>query len=335
MTANANVVDLVKGKSTLVRPRYSPGLLLRDDDLKVGVDYTRELSRLLFRSLFGCGVVCGLEVSAELQCGKLVVTVRSGVALSGIGDPIYVPEDTNVIVDPTCGKDIPPKLWVILCRTDKCCAPRSTVCGCEEEDSPSVCTREQETFEIRLVKVEPDDCACMCPEQPIPQASGTSDGPPNAAPSECWCADPCACLKNHYAGECDCQCCDVDCVVLAVLTDMSRDPANPNAAGGTGAGTTTNPWVPNHSVRRFVRPVLMRDPVVFKEQNPGVDPCAPVANPPPVVLQDKRAASTGAPAKPVFRARGAKAQPAKASAAATAAPAKTVTAKAKPTAGKQ
>ena len=33
MSANAKVVDAVKGNATLVRPRFSPGLLLRDDDL--------------------------------------------------------------------------------------------------------------------------------------------------------------------------------------------------------------------------------------------------------------------------------------------------------------
>ena len=75
MNANANIVKQVEGKSTLVRPRFSTGLLLRDDDLTVGVDYTRELSRLLFQSLFGCGVVCGLRVSVTLECGKLLVTV--------------------------------------------------------------------------------------------------------------------------------------------------------------------------------------------------------------------------------------------------------------------
>lgn len=334
MTANANVVDLVKGKSTLVRPRYSPGLLLRDDDLKVGVDYTRDLSRLLFQSLFGCGVVCGLEVSAEPQCGKLVVSVKSGVALSGIGDPIYVPQDTSVIVDPTCGKDIPPKIWVILCRTDKCCAPRSTVCGCEEEDSPSVCTREQEGFEIRLVKAQPDDCACMCEEQPLPQPGGTSDGPPNAAPSQCWCADPCACLKPHYAGECNCKCCDVDCVVLAVLADSSSDP---NA--GKAAANSANPWITNHSVRRFVRPMLMRDPVVFNEQNPGVDPCAPPPKKqdPGVTLLARRTGGAQAPAaaRPTVRSRASKTEPSRTSAAATAAPAPTAIAKTKPPTGKQ
>ena len=283
MTANANVVDLVKGNSTLVRPKFSPGLLLRDDDLKVGVDYTRELSRLLFQSLFGCGVVCGLKVTTAVECGKLLVTVASGVALDGIGDPIHVPKDTLLTLDPTCGKQIPPTLWVILCRTEKCCAPRSPVCGCDDDDSASVCTREQEGFEIRLVTNLPNDCVCRCPVQPLPtppkatveakakntpgaakrgQAAQSVQSAP-AKPEYCACAEPCdECYKQHYAGECSCDCCSGDCVVLALLT------AQPDAANGALVAP-----IVNHSVRRFVRPVLMRDPVVWQEQNPNQPLC--------------------------------------------------------------
>jgi hypothetical protein len=290
MTANANVVDLVKGNSTLVRPMFSPGLLLRDDDLKVGVDYTRELSRLLFQSLFGCGVVCGLTVTSSVQCGKLLVTIARGVALNGIGDPIYVPSDTTITLDPTCGKPVPPKLWVVLCRTEKCCAPRSAVCGCDDEDTASVCTREQEWFEIRLVKEAPGDCVCQCsakgPQQPsVPSSKAKTVGSSKAAKAPqaatvsqeqpgCACADPCEdCYKDHYAGECCCDCCGGDCVVLALLT--ASQPATGTPAG-TGSQGLVAPIV-DHSVRRFVRPVLMRDPVVWLEQNPGQALC-PASN---------------------------------------------------------
>ena len=167
MSANPNIVELVRNKSTLVRPRFSPGLLLRDDDLRQGVDYTRDLSRLLFRSFFGCGVVCGLVVEPKLVCGKLIVTVNEGIALDGRGDPIYVPGATEVKIDPTCGAQIPPKMWVVLCRTEQCCAPRAAVCGCDDEDAASVCTREQDGFEIKLVKEKPKAAAvrarnCRC-----------------------------------------------------------------------------------------------------------------------------------------------------------------------------
>jgi|GEM_PF-966240 len=254
MSANANIVDLIKGTSTLVRPRFSPGLLLRDDDLRVGVDYTRELSRLLFRSLFGCGVVCGLQVRPEVVCDKLKINVDDGVAMNCLGDPIHVPDPVSITVDPSCGKNIPPEIWVTLCHTEKCCAPRSSVCSCDDDDGSSVCTREYDGFEIRLVKELKKDCACACAEKDLPKDQKKL---PDET-SDCWCVDPCdPCYQPHYSGTCECGCCDGDCVVLAVLKKVD-------------AG-----WTVNHSVRRFARPVLMRDPVVYLEQYPGLEgkPC--------------------------------------------------------------
>lgn len=285
MSANAKVIDLVKGNSTLVRPRFSPGLLLRDDDLTLGLDYTRDLSRLLFRSLIGCGVVCGLEVVTEVRCGKLLVTVKQGVALDAMGDPIQVPDPMTITIDPTCGKEVPPRLWVSLCHTRKCCEPRTAVCGCdEEEDDGSVCTREREGFEIRLLGKTPQSCACMCDERLLPSRS--DDVAEDEA--ESWLADPCGCLKDHYAGKCTCACCDPECVVLAVLTDVSRDNRydGPIRKEAEGEG---NPWIVNHSVRRFIRPVLMRDPLVFAERYRR-DPCAkrepPEEKPEPEGIQE-------------------------------------------------
>ena len=52
-------------------------MLLEDEDLNAGVSYTRDLTRILFKSLFGCGVICGLVVGAKRTCngGKLEITV--------------------------------------------------------------------------------------------------------------------------------------------------------------------------------------------------------------------------------------------------------------------
>lgn len=286
MSATAKIVDPVTGHSTLVRPRFSPGLLLRDDDLRQGVEYTRDLSRLLFRSLFGCGVVCGLVVEPRVECGKLIVTVNSGVGLTCLGDPVEVPRPVSVTIDPTCGKAVPDPLWVILCRTEKCCAPRSAVCSCEDDEASTACTREHEGFEIHVVG-ERMDCACGCPEPELTRSSAqakkktaskrstarsgtitesssiTGDSTRSTDTETCWCADPCSpCYHDHYMGECGCECCDCECVVLARLDGV------PDAKTGQIAE-----WKPDHSVRRFVRPVLMRDPQVWKEKNPDTDPC--------------------------------------------------------------
>jgi hypothetical protein len=283
-----------------MRPRFSPGLLLRDDDLNQAVDYTRDLSRLLFRSLVGCGVVCGLKVSSEFKCEQLVVTVACGVALDCHGDPIYVPEPQQIPIDSSCGQTVLDQMWVVIKRTEKCCAPRAAACSCDDEENPAVCTRERDGYEIRIVQTAPDH-ACGCIEaktkdraiqpppatQPPPTQHPADPSPKSklakkaeaetkvvvaadvidtggdvkgaalpAGADDCRCADPSlACNEDYRLGTCGCDCADCNCewVVLAFLKRRVRD------------GVAANVWDPNHSVRRFIRPVLMRDPVAWLE----------------------------------------------------------------------
>src|SRR6478735_7799404 len=103
MTTSSVVLKSQKGPSTIKRAKFGPGMLLQHEDLEQLNTYTRDLSRLLFRSFFGCGVVCGLTVRAQDNCGKTSVTVDAGVALNCLGDPIYVPNP--VTFDATDGCD--------------------------------------------------------------------------------------------------------------------------------------------------------------------------------------------------------------------------------------
>jgi hypothetical protein len=281
MNANSKLVDPIKGMSTLVRPKFSEGLVLNDDDLTLGVDYTRDLNRLMFRTLFGCGVMCGLVVTVKDECEKLYIQIADGVALDCRGDPIYVPSSQTVILDPKCHVEIPKEIWIALCRHDKCCAPRSTVCGCDDVDTPSVCTRIRDGFEIRVLPARPA-CACGCavkgkadPARLEQSGQGTPAAasnpsvpapPPEPQPTPgvrveagCWCVDPNdPCYKHHYAGECACECgedCDCDCIILARLYQDAKEE-----------------WLSDHSVRRFIRPVLMRDPQVYAERTQGDKP---------------------------------------------------------------
>ena len=113
--------------AALERPRYSPGLILEDSDLTSAVDYTRSLSRLLFRNLFGCGVICGLTVKIDTDCG-LNVTVSPGLALDGCGDPVQLPSPVTIAFDKKKAeqitKDASP-FWVTLCGKEKMCQPRA------------------------------------------------------------------------------------------------------------------------------------------------------------------------------------------------------------------
>jgi hypothetical protein len=97
----------------LTRPRYVPGLILEDSDLTAAVDYTRELNRLLFKSLFGCGVVCGLEVTVDFDCG-LTVLVSPGLALDGCGDPIQLIDAVKI----SLGREKNCALRALVCDSD-------------------------------------------------------------------------------------------------------------------------------------------------------------------------------------------------------------------------
>lgn len=238
MSGNNNVtVNSVKGFSTLVRPKFGPGMLLQHDDLEQLSTYTRELSRLLFRSFFGCGVVCGLCVRVEGQCGKMVVTVNAGLALDCSGDPIYLPKDQSLSLDEQCDNSLQGPLWVVLCGTTKCCSPRASMCSTDDDAATSACTRERDAFEIRIVSGELPEWACHCP-------GPTLTGPVMNIP-DCYAdhnAGVCGC---GCAGDADCGCCG-NCVLLAMLMKQ-----------GDGKNVT---WKPDYTLRRFVRPALIPDP---------------------------------------------------------------------------
>jgi hypothetical protein len=249
----------VKETSTLVRARFGPGMLLQHEDLEQLNTYTRELSRLLFRSFFGCGVVCGLEVKPVTKCGKVTVTVKAGLALDCDGDPVHLPKDQIIVVDEDCTPNLPDKLWVLLCGTTACCAPRTSSCASDEDEAPSVCTRERDGFELRIVS-ESELPKCIC---------GSRKGYERYSENDCRCVNPqLAAYKDHYAGNCGCHAgqdcdCSCDCILLARLDNPYDE---------------TKPWSVDHSVRRFVRPVLMRDPLTVA---PQPDPYVPPPTAPP------------------------------------------------------
>jgi hypothetical protein len=140
MNKHNGTVVIHKERSTLVRPKFGPGMLLQHEDLDQMTAYTQELSRLMFRSLFGCGVICGLVVNPDAKCGKVYVTVGAGLALDCSGDPVYVPKDQPIVLDDQCDPNLTGPLWVVLCGTVTCCAPRTSLCASDEDEAPAVCT---------------------------------------------------------------------------------------------------------------------------------------------------------------------------------------------------
>jgi hypothetical protein len=251
----------------LERPRYSPGLILEDGDLTAAVDYGRSLSRLLFRNLFGCGVVCGLVVRAEKECG-LQIRVEPGLALDGCGDPIEVPGTVTIALDrakvdalesqwKNNDKDPPPEFWVVLCGKEKMCKPRSLVCDADEFDGATQPTRIRALAEVSLSSTPPQ-CVCGCQQPPhTPPLPPQSD----AQMKEVECHDG---HKNRAECAPDCGCgtaCSCGCCVL-----LGRVVAYKKADG-------TVDWrAMSRGYRRFIRPAMLPDPADRPENwvSPGV-----------------------------------------------------------------
>src|SRR5437870_2668103 len=120
----AKMPEAKKGFSSLIEPLYAPGHVLMDDDLTAGTVFTRSLSRLLFRSIFGCGVICGYRVTPKLECERLKITVEAGVALDCHGDPVELKSEQALCVGEACGEKIPDQLWVLIRGKQHACAPR-------------------------------------------------------------------------------------------------------------------------------------------------------------------------------------------------------------------
>jgi hypothetical protein len=161
---SAQLKTTVKLSGALIRPRFEPGALLLDEDLTAIVDHTRGLSRLLFRSLFGCGVVCGFRVTAQVECGNLIVGVAPGVALDCHGDPIEMCGQQTLGMP--CAERLPDRLWVMVRRAarEHTCAPRDVACPSDDSGAYKP-TRAKDCFELTLTKDEPTH-ECGCPKPP-------------------------------------------------------------------------------------------------------------------------------------------------------------------------
>jgi len=295
MNANDKIADPRTGDGSLLRPRYTPGLMLQDDDLTAAVTYTRELNRLLFRSLLGCGVICGLKVSCEDKCGKLTIAIASGLALDCCGDPVALSATQSFVLDPSC-KPLPDSMCIVLRGHERSCLPRSSACP-SGDDAGCTATRINEGWELRIVTDCPE-CGCGCappaaapatapPPAPAPapaaeglnaalahktaskaavkKTSATASTSMAAAASstaavDCHCidlADPTAqaCYQDHYDAKCSC-CSDCEWVTLARVYQTTLNDG------------TLKHWV-DHSVRRLIRPVLMRDQVAIDDAKPS------------------------------------------------------------------
>lgn len=295
MTTAKQKYQSVTGDSTLVWPRYSPGLLLEDDDLSAAVTYTQSMVRLLFRSLFGCGVICGLDVKAEMSCNgtRVDATIGKGVALDCLGHPIEVAKSTPITYKGDCDP-VPEWLWVVLCYRESCCRPKDVSCSADD-DGQIVQTRVKEGYEVRLYSRFPK-CACSCEEPPegTTERRGSccddDDDDEDAAPTPpaAQPPPPAAAAKSRRtlvgtpevaaadeAGETDkgrrprlpdvCECyqdhldgkCDCDCCCPCVLIGKIHTTVTADGGDVDPKGTKPQGLAVDRGGVRWIRPVLV------------------------------------------------------------------------------
>lgn len=248
------------GTSSLLPPEFSPGQLLEDDDLNAGVTYTRDLSKLLFRSLFGCGVICGLKVTGAQACpGKLEITVAKGLALDCLGNPIELQKDVVIEYAPECA-DLQYPVWVVVCYKESCCRPKDVSCSQDDNAAPRP-TRVQSGYEVRLCATLPC-CACRCPgsdDKPAPPPTdGCCDDTPPPAPASASIQNTaltsdgciCPCYLPHFNGECECGC-NCCCVVVGKVTGLPTTDSKGNSIPMADRSATVDCTM----VRR-IRPML-------------------------------------------------------------------------------
>ena len=148
---NAQPIKRVIGNASLVRPKYSPGLLLEDGDLTRAVDYTGALNSLLLHAMLGAGVLCGLKVEPELTGHCLRITVRCGVAVDSAGALVELANNQSVDIEIPCGKeDDKLTFFVVILRTERSCGSREIDCSGHEDDSSSVATQISDGFRISV-----------------------------------------------------------------------------------------------------------------------------------------------------------------------------------------
>ncbi|MDM0076904.1 hypothetical protein QTH90_21020 [Variovorax sp. J2P1-59] len=181
------------GRGSLSRPNFASGQLLEDDDLNASVAYTRNVVRLLLRSVFGAGIVCGLKVEAKrVNDDKGVgLIVSPGVAFDCAGNVIEV-EGQQTLTLERCDMSMHP-LWVTLYYDECRSRPREVACDSAcGKDAQTVSTRLHEGFRIEVIQAEKSpEGACRC---------GEVDDEGNDVP--CFSSEPfsCGCKTDAASG---------------------------------------------------------------------------------------------------------------------------------------
>lgn len=197
---------------------FSDGMLVTAEDLDAAMHYPLAVVQVLLRSYFGCGIVCGLELSDPLAASSagtgraggaaapqgipagagnpdcppergFVVKIDCGVALGCDGYPIELCEPVKLDLSPDpCAPPTQAETvkYIAIRRVTASGAPqRSCGCGPSAEDAGQQCSRLRDHVLIQAFDEEALP-AGICRRERV-----SANAAPDEAESECACMKHC------------------------------------------------------------------------------------------------------------------------------------------------
>lgn len=237
---------------------FTDGMLVTAEDLNAAMRYPLSVVQVLLRSHFGCGIVCGLEVSdpnrnrgrseqkvaSQTESGEhgewrpergFIVEVAPGVALGCDSYPIELCERVRLDLAPDpCGRPVEPgTLRFIAVRRVTAPEAPSRGCGCGPAagDPGQQCSRHRDHVLIEAFDRMPDG---ICMDAPVNYAdpAGMRERP-----------GICACLKQCAR----CDRCAEPWVLLAIVRI--------DAQGLVPEGINRGDDVRDHGGPSYVKPI--------------------------------------------------------------------------------
>ena len=216
---------------------FTDGMLVTAEDLGAAMRYPLSVMQVLLKAYFGCGIVCGLGLTAPKpkkpdatsperdatgapvpkrppECdANFVLVVEKGVALGCDGYPIEIcgPLKLDLSFDP-CHVPVAARPLLVAARrvTAAEAAARPCGCGASGGESPQQCSRKRD--HVLVQAFEADNLPSPLCGKPAPGENGTGGSASEAAVAgkPAGSQTLCACLS-----ECgDCACCGDPWVLL-------------------------------------------------------------------------------------------------------------------------
>lgn len=145
---------------------FTDGMVVNAGDLDTAMVYPLEVIQVLIRAYFGCGIVCGLELTKEpdtaADAKTFCVTIAPGVALDCNGFPLQLKDGIKIDLkpDPCAGVDYPMCVCIAISRTNSPTAPRKN--GCDDSNGNATSSYARKAELVRIKAFDANDLKDKC-----------------------------------------------------------------------------------------------------------------------------------------------------------------------------